>query len=131
MGYNKVIFGGETLLDLTVCTVTPELLAEGVTAFDAAGNLITGVGVLIGQAGTATNGQRGRNKIIYHGRTLIDLTPCTVTPETLAEGATAYNAAGALIIGVGVFADRVGVNVYGGVVIYESAKERHAFLSEN
>lgn len=39
------------------------------------------------------------NKVIYDGRTLIDLTGDTVTPETLAEGVTAHNAAGEPIIG--------------------------------
>lgn len=42
MAVNKVVYGGETLIDLTSDTVTPETLAEGVTAHDAAGNLIIG-----------------------------------------------------------------------------------------
>ncbi|MFR8011274.1 MAG: phage baseplate protein [Clostridia bacterium] len=39
------------------------------------------------------------NKIVYDGDTLIDLTGDTVTPETLAEGATAHNKSGEQIIG--------------------------------
>ena len=39
------------------------------------------------------------NKIIYGGKTLVDLSEDTVTPETLAEGATAHNAAGERIAG--------------------------------
>lgn len=39
------------------------------------------------------------NKVIYDGRVLIDLSDSTVTPETLAEGVVAYNAAGERIIG--------------------------------
>ena len=39
------------------------------------------------------------NKVIYAGETLIDLTADTVTPETLATGYTAHNAAGELISG--------------------------------
>lgn len=39
------------------------------------------------------------NKVVYAGRVLIDLTDSTVTPETLAEGVVAYNAAGQRIIG--------------------------------
>ncbi len=42
---------------------------------------------------------RKSNKIIYGGRTLIDLTEDTVTPETLIKGATAHNAAGEKITG--------------------------------
>lgn len=39
------------------------------------------------------------NKVIYGGKTLIDLTDLTVTPETLAEGVTAINAQGEKIVG--------------------------------
>lgn len=39
------------------------------------------------------------NKVIYGGRTLIDLTADTVTPETLAEGVIAHDKSGALITG--------------------------------
>lgn len=46
MAVNKVVMntenGAETLIDLTGDTVTPETLAEGTTAHDASGNLITG-----------------------------------------------------------------------------------------
>lgn len=42
MAVNKVTYGGKTLVDLTSDTVTPETLAEGVTAHDKGGNVITG-----------------------------------------------------------------------------------------
>lgn len=42
MAVNKVIYAGETLVDLTGVTVTPETLAEGATALDASGELIVG-----------------------------------------------------------------------------------------
>lgn len=41
----------------------------------------------------------GRNKIIYFGETLIDLTSDTVTPETLLKGQTAHDKAGNIIVG--------------------------------
>ena len=43
------------------------------------------------------------NKVVYHGNVLIDLTMLTVTPETLAEGTVAINAAGELIVGTAKF----------------------------
>ncbi|MBQ4120461.1 MAG: hypothetical protein IJD35_00455, partial [Clostridia bacterium] len=47
------------------------------------------------------------NKVIYNTTngavTLIDLTDSTVTPETLAEGAIAYNAKGERIVGTATF----------------------------
>lgn len=42
MAVNQVIYGGETLIDLTGDTVTPETLLSGTTAHDASGNQITG-----------------------------------------------------------------------------------------
>ena len=42
MAVNKVIYGGETLIDTSGVTVTPETLAEGETALNAAGEEITG-----------------------------------------------------------------------------------------
>lgn len=42
MAYNKVIFGGTTLIDLTADTITAADLASGVTAHDKSGEAITG-----------------------------------------------------------------------------------------
>ena len=42
MAYNKIIYGGNTLIDLTADTVTAADLAEGITAHDASGAAITG-----------------------------------------------------------------------------------------
>lgn len=39
---NKVVFGDQTLIDLTSDTITPADLASGVTAHDASGAVITG-----------------------------------------------------------------------------------------
>lgn len=42
MAFNKIIYGGQTLIDLTADTVDPEDLLAGVTAHDKAGEAITG-----------------------------------------------------------------------------------------
>lgn len=42
MAKNKIIYGGEVLIDLTADTVTAADLAEGVTAHDKSGAVITG-----------------------------------------------------------------------------------------
>ena len=42
MAINKVIYGGNTLIDLTSDTITPDKLASGVTAHDKSGAVITG-----------------------------------------------------------------------------------------
>lgn len=41
-----------------------------------------------------------KNKVVYNGTTLIDLTSDTVTPETLIQGYTAHDASGALVTGI-------------------------------
>lgn len=42
MAYNKIIYGGKTLIDLTGDTVTADKLLKGVTAHDMSGESITG-----------------------------------------------------------------------------------------
>lgn len=42
MAINKIIYGGNTLIDLTGDTITADKLAEGVTAHDKSGAQITG-----------------------------------------------------------------------------------------
>ena len=42
MAVNKVIYGGNILIDLTTDTVTADKLASGITAHDASGKIITG-----------------------------------------------------------------------------------------
>ena len=42
MAYNKVVYGGNTLIDLTSDTVVPEALLEGYIAHKADGSIITG-----------------------------------------------------------------------------------------
>ena len=49
MAYNKVIYGGNTLIDLTEDTITPNKLLYGYTAHDKAGNPI--VGTAAGEVG--------------------------------------------------------------------------------
>jgi hypothetical protein len=47
MAVNKVTYGGNTLIDLTSDSVTPETLASGVTAHDKSGNIINGLATRI------------------------------------------------------------------------------------
>lgn len=54
---NKVVFGNQTLLDLTSDTVTPSTLLEGYTAHDKSGALI--IGTATGGGGSVTQDQDG------------------------------------------------------------------------
>jgi len=56
MAINKVIYGGNTLIDLTGDTITPEQLAKGVTAHDASGATITGTNTYDADTQDATAG---------------------------------------------------------------------------
>ena len=60
MGVSKVEFGNEVLLDLTADTVSASTLVAGVTAHNAAGELISGELQL---PLVATNGGTGRNEL--------------------------------------------------------------------
>lgn len=53
MGVSKVVYGGDTLIDLTGVTVTPSVLAAGSTAVNAAGDLIEGTASLAGAGSVA------------------------------------------------------------------------------
>ena len=99
MAINKVVYRGTTLFDITGDTVTSEALAEGVTAFSSSGALITGTGSGFTSSSAGGTQIPGINKIVFGGRTLVDLSVVTVTPETLLEGKTAHSANGALIVG--------------------------------
>lgn len=57
MAINKVIFGGETLIDLTGDTVTPDKLAQGVTAHDKSGEIIEGTNTFDSDTQDATAAQ--------------------------------------------------------------------------
>lgn len=54
MAVNKVIYGGNVLIDLTADTVTADKLAEGVTAHDQSGAPITGTCTYDVDSGDAT-----------------------------------------------------------------------------
>lgn len=57
MANNKIIFGGETLIDLTGDTVTPDKLAKNVTAHDKSGEIITGTNTFDADTQDATAAQ--------------------------------------------------------------------------
>lgn len=56
MAISKVVYAGETLVDLTSDTVTADVLKEGYTAHDKAGNPVTGTYAPVLQTKNATPG---------------------------------------------------------------------------
>lgn len=73
MAVNKVVYSGETLVDLTNDTVTPETLAEGVTAHDKSGAVITGTMAAGGGGGGGLpDGYSQVDFIEFNGEQLVD-----------------------------------------------------------
>lgn len=64
MAVNKVVYDGETIIDLTDSTVSPASLAEGATAYDASGTKVTGTmptsSVLYGKSQNLTEAQKAQ-----------------------------------------------------------------------
>ena len=56
MAVNKVIYGGETLMDVTNSTVREDNLLSGVVAYNAAGERITGAVVTVPVDAVPTEG---------------------------------------------------------------------------
>ena len=59
MAVNKVVYDGEILIDLTGLTVSPETLAEGVIAINAAGEVIVGTAKIYTEAVTLGTSKLG------------------------------------------------------------------------
>lgn len=78
MGVSKVVYDGQTLVDLTADSVTPGVLLEGYTAHSASGEAITGTLPLAGLNyminlvnGTADRTQQEINAAYTAGRLLV------------------------------------------------------------
>lgn len=73
MGVNKVIYGNETLIDLTELTVTPDKLVKGATAINKAGEVITGtasIASLTFETGTESIPVGSLEIVVYEPETL-------------------------------------------------------------
>lgn len=58
-----------------------------------------------------------KNKVVYNGTTLIDLTEDTVTASTLMQGYTAHDKSGALITGTATGGTDGDNLAYGGAIV--------------
>lgn len=121
---NKVVFGNQTLIDLSTTTLSQaSQLANGVTAYDRAGNVITGTAsgggstpyVLVtgeqdagggkilhitGAVNQTISSDAGGGDIDAMSATvLLDISDLTVTAEHLESGFTAVDSMGNLITG--------------------------------
>ncbi len=95
MAVNKVVYGGDTLIDLSADTVTPETLRQGATAHDRAGNPVTGVYAPVLQAKSVTPGAAAQ----------------TVTPDAGYDGLSGVTVAGDANLQAGNI--KSGVSIFG------------------
>lgn len=100
MPINKIVYGGNTLIDLTSDTVTAATLFKGVTAHAADGSIITGTyeesGT--GSAIVVTEEQDSHGGTIKR-ITAVDLSSDTVKAQYLLSGYTAHDNNGNAIVG--------------------------------
>lgn len=96
---NKVVYGDQTLIDLTGDSVVADKLLEGYTAHDASGRQIVGTAVAGGgSAVTVVDTQDAAGGTIRE-ITAVSLAGDTVAPSNLLTGYTAHNALGQPIVG--------------------------------
>lgn len=69
MAVNKVIYGGEALIDISDSTVTPNKLIEGETAYGANGEKVVGAIANLGSVSDEIDGLTETSKTISAGYT--------------------------------------------------------------
>lgn len=96
MAVNKVVYntenGPETLIDLTNDSVTPETLAEGITAHDASGNTVVGLLPIV-NPDTFVAKNQGKANV---GKILVVGTDGNFTLINMPEGSTSGDVTGVL-----------------------------------
>lgn len=95
---NKVVYYGETLIDISSDTVTPETLLEGYTAHDKSGAPIVGT-MVIGTGAIVVTEDEDPNGGTIVEITAIDLSNDTVAADKLLRGYTAHDRFGNAITG--------------------------------
>lgn len=94
MAINKVVYGNQTLIDITDTTASATSVQSGKKFYDKSGSLITGVGSALGHTTEILP-----NNGVAHYITGIDLGEDTVDASHLSTGYTAHDKNGTIITG--------------------------------
>lgn len=125
---NKIIFGGEVLIDLTADTVTADKLHEGITAHDKSGAIITGTNTYDADTsdGTAAASEILSTKTAYvNGNKVTGTMPnrgaVTGTISSIAEAYTIpqgyHDGSGSVVIDINEAKKIVATNIRNGIEI--------------
>ena len=96
---NKVVYYGETLMDISEDTVTADKLLAGYTAHDASGAPIVGSYTPSGASVIVVEDETDEHGGTIKKITGVDISNDTVTADHLEQGYTAHDASGAPITG--------------------------------
>ena len=97
---NKIVYNGNTLIDITDTTAEPANVKAGLVFYDKAGVRQVGTGMFSVETEEPTRANEKKvNKAEFGGSALLDITDTTATPSTVEKDYVFYDCAGVRQVG--------------------------------